>query len=368
MGIRARIDLAALRGNFAVLRRAASGSHAFAVVKADAYGHGALRVAKSLSGVADGFAVARLGEAMELRDGGIEQPILLLEGVSGDDELVVALAAGLDLVVHEPGQIAMFRRLAAGGAHHPPPIVWLKADTGMNRLGFRPEAVLEARSQLLACGVALQDLRLMTHLARADEPGVDTTKAQLARLTSIVTAWQHQAGSRPVVSIGNSAGALLWPAGKGDWIRPGIALYGVAPSAERGSAESGLTPVMTLSTEVIALREVPRGETVGYGGAWQAARDSRIAILAAGYADGLPRHLPSGAPVAFSTGRAPLAGRVSMDMIAVDVTDLPAIAVGERAVLWGEGLPVEEVAGWAGTIAYELLCAVAPRVPREYVG
>ena len=360
MGIRARIDLAALRGNFAVLRRTAPGSRAFAVVKADAYGHGALRVAKSLSGVADGFAVARLGEAIELRDGGIEQPILLLEGVSDDHELGVALAAGLDLVVHAPGQIAMFRRLAAGGAHHPPPIVWLKADTGMNRLGFRPEAVLEARSQLLACGVALQDLRLMTHLARADEPGVDTTPAQLARLTSIVTAWQHQAGSRPVVSIGNSAGALLWPAGQGDWIRPGIALYGVPPSAEPGSGDE-LTPV-------IALREVPRGETVGYGGAWQAARDSKIAILAAGYADGLPRHLPSGAPVAFSTGRAPLVGRVSMDMIAVDVTDLPVVLVGERAVLWGEGLPVETVAGWAGTIAYELLCAVAPRVPREYVG
>ena len=356
-----------MRGNFAVQRRTAPGSRAFAVVKADAYGHGALRVAKSLSGVADGFAVARLGEAIELRDGGIEQPILLLEGVSDDHELGVALAAGLDLVVHEPGQIAMFRRLAAGGAHHPPPIVWLKADTGMNRLGFRPEAVLEARSQLLACGVALQDLRLMTHRARADEPGVDPTPAQLARLTSIVTAWQHQAGSRPVVSIGNSAGALLWPAGQGDWIRPGIALYGVPPSAEPGSGD-GLTPVMTLSTEVIALREVPRGETVGYGGAWQAARDSKIAILAAGYADGLPRHLPSGAPVAFSTGRAPLVGRVSMDMIAVDVTDLPVVLVGERAVLWGEGLPVETVAGWAGTIAYELLCAVAPRVPREYVG
>jgi alanine racemase len=367
MGIRARIDLAALRANFAVLRRAAPGSRAYAVVKADAYGHGALRVARALSGVADGFAVARLGEAIELRDGGIELPILLLEGVTADDELATALSAGLELVVHEPGQIAMFRRVAARGGH-PSPIVWLKADTGMNRLGFRPEAVLEARSQLLACGVALRDLRLMTHLARADEPGVDTTPAQIARFASIVTAWQQLSGNRPVVSIGNSAGTLLWPAGQGDWIRPGIALYGVSPSAAPGSDESGLTPVMTLSTEVIAVREVPRGETVGYGGAWQAARDSRIAILAAGYADGLPRHLPSGAPVAFSTGRAPLAGRVSMDMIAVDVTDLPAIAVGERAVLWGEGLPVETVAGWAGTIAYELLCAVAPRVPREYVG
>jgi alanine racemase len=366
MGIRARIDLAALRGNFAVLRRAAPGSRAFAVVKADAYGHGALQVARALSGVADGFAVARLSEAIELRDGGIQDPILLLEGVSADGDLAAALAAGLDLVVHEPGQIVMFRRLAARGGY-PAPIVWLKVDTGMNRLGFRPEAVLEARSQLLDCGVALRDLRLMTHFARADEPGVDTTPAQLARFASIVTAWEQLSGNRPVVSIGNSAGILLWPAGQGDWIRPGIALYGVPPSAERGGGD-GLTPVMTLSTEVIAVREVPRGETVGYGGTWQAARDSKIAILAAGYADGLPRHLPSGAPVAFRAGHAPLAGRVSMDMIAVDVTDLPAIAVGERAVLWGEGLPVETVAGWAGTIAYELLCAVAPRVPREYVG
>ena len=339
-----------------------------AVVKADAYGHGAVRVASALAD-ADGFAVARLDEALALRKAGVAKPILLLEGVTGAQELAQALAAGLELVVHDPSQVQMLEQAAvpggAGDGHAGlRPVVWLKADTGMNRLGFRPEAALAARARLLAARMAPRDLRLMTHLARADEADATPTEAQLGRFAALVARWTAVAGAPPVTSIGNSAGTLRGAASQGDWIRPGLALYGASPFAGRSAAALGLAPVMTLETAVIALREVPAGEGVGYGAAWRAARPSRIAILAAGYADGLPRHLPSGAPVLFTAGRAPLAGRVSMDMVAVDVTDLPPVAVGDRAVLWGRGLPVDEVAAAAGTIAYELLCAVAPRVPR----
>ena len=368
MPIRATIDLEALRDNFALLRRAAPGARAMAVVKADAYGHGAVRVASALAD-ADGFAVARLDEALALRKAGVAKPILLLEGVTGAQELAQALAAGLDLAVHDLSQLEMLEQASLSGAAGadpagPRPVIWLKVDTGMNRLGFRPEEALAARARLLAARSAPRELRLMTHLARADEADAAPTATQLARFAALVAEWTAVAGVRPVTSVGNSAGILRGAESQGDWIRPGLALYGASPFTGRSAAELGLAPVMTLETAVIALREVPTGEGVGYGAAWRAARPSRIAILAAGYADGLPRHLPSGSPVLFASGRAPLAGRVSMDMVAVDVTDLPTVTMGERVVLWGRGLPVDELASAAGTIAYELLCAVAPRVPR----
>lgn len=361
MPIRAVIDLAALRANFALLRRAAPGARAMAVVKADAYGHGAARVAAALED-ADGYAVARLGEALALRAAGVVDPILLLEGVFSADELAQALAARLDLAVHDLSQVEMLEQ-AAGAA----PVVWLKVDTGMNRLGFRPEQALDVRARLLAARCAPRELRLMTHLARADEPDAAPTAQQVARFDGLVAAWTAMAGARPVTSIGNSAGTLRGGTTQGDWIRTGIALYGASPLAGRSAAELGLAPVMTLETAVIAVREVPTGEGVGYGATWRATRRSRIAILAAGYADGVPRHLPSGAPVRVGGHDAPLAGRVSMDMVAVDVTDLPSVTVGARAGLWGAGLPIDEVAARAGTIAYEVLCGVAPRVPREYL-
>jgi len=340
-----------------------------AVVKADAYGHGAARVAASLDD-ADGYAVARLGEALALRAAGIDKPILLLEGVFSAEELAQALAARIDLAVHDPSQVELLEQAAvpSGDAAQSGAVIWLQVDTGMNRLGFRPEQALAVRARLLAARGAPRELRLMTHLARADETDTAPTATQTARFDSLVAEWTATAGAPPVTSIGNSAGTLRGSAAQGatqgDWIRPGIALYGASPLADRSAAELGLSPVMTLETAVIALRDVPPGEGVGYGATWRATRPSRIAILAAGYADGVPRHLPSGAPVLIGGQRAPLAGRVSMDMIAVDVTDLPSVAVGERAVLWGEGLPVDEVAARAGTIAYELFCRVAPRVPR----
>ena len=342
-----------------------------AVVKADAYGHGAAQVATALAD-ADGFAVARLGEALALRAAGIVRPILLLEGVFSTDELAQAIAARLDLAVHDLSQVEMLEQAAgvagdAAGDAACRPVVWLKVDTGMNRLGFRPEQALAARARLLAARGAPRELRLMTHLARADEAEAAPSDAQVARFEALLAEWTAIAGARPVTSVGNSAGTLRGATTQGDWIRPGLALYGASPFGARSAAALGLRPVMTLRTQVIAVRDVPVGEGVGYGATWRATRPSRIAVLGAGYADGLPRHLPSGAPVLIDGRRAPLAGRVSMDMIAVDVTDLPPVAVGARAVLWGEGLPVETVAQAAGTLAYELLCAVSPRVPREYL-
>lgn len=352
--IRAVIDTQALRANLARIRSVAAGRRVVAVVKANAYGHGAVVVARALAD-ADALAVARLEEGIALREAGITQPILLLEGVFTRGQLEEAAARDFELVVHDPVQIALLetwrgpRRFA----------LWLKVNTGMNRLGFSPALLAAAQARLAALAVPPARLRLMTHLARADERDSAVTREQLARFAALA------APSGLETSIANSAGIFGWPDAHGEWIRPGLALYGVSPFPQESAADLGLTPVMTLISTVIATREVQAGDCVGYGGAWCAPRVSRIAILAAGYADGLLRSLPNGAPVLVGGQRAPLVGRVSMDMIAVDVTDVPGIEVGSAAQLWGRDLPVEEVARSANTIPYELLCAVAQRVAFE---
>jgi alanine racemase len=237
--------------------------------------------------------------------------------------------------------------------------LWLKVDTGMNRLGVRISQFQESWDRLQALQPAPLALRVLTHLACADERHNAATAEQLARLAPLVR------GRGAEVSIANSAAILAHPATHADWVRPGLALYGVSPFAGEVGRSLGLVAAMTLESTVIAVRQVESGECVGYGAAWRAARASRIAILAGGYGDGLLRSLPSGAPVMIKGRRAPLVGRVSMDMIAVDVTDLPPVAIGERSELWGCQLPVEEVAAAAGTIPYELLCGVSQRVPIE---
>jgi alanine racemase len=238
---------------------------------------------------------------------------------------------------------------------------WLKIDTGINRLGFRPEDFPAALARLRALTTPLREVRVLTHLARADERTASTTPEQLQRFRAVT-------GSLGLAtSIANSSGIFGWPDAAGDWVRPGLALYGVSPFADVRGAALGLKPVMTLESAIIGLRRVPRGESVGYAGAWTAARDSRIAIVAGGYGDGMLRSLQDGSPVLIDGRRAPLVGRVSMDMIAVDVTDLPEPQVGTRCLLWGPGLPVEEVASHAGTISYEMLCGVRQRVPHEAI-
>jgi alanine racemase len=352
--IRARIDTRALRGNLARLRHAAPQAKVMAVIKANAYGHGLVPTALALSG-ADAFAVARIEEAAALRAAGITQPIVLLEGIINAGQLAEAAQLQLELVVHEPGQIALLE--AFRGSHRFG--LWLKVDTGMNRLGLRTDEFAAAWARLSALRPLA--LRVLTHLASADEPGSAQTTGQLARLAPLV------AGLDAEVSVANSAALLALPETHRQWVRPGLALYGASPFAGQRGKQLGLQPAMTLLTTVIARRELGVGERVGYGGTWQARRPTRLAILAGGYGDGLLRSLPSGSPVWLAGQRAPLAGRISMDMLAVDVTDLPEVAVGDQAELWGPNLPVEELAEAAGTIPFELLCGVSQRVPIELV-
>jgi alanine racemase len=359
--LRALIDTAALRHNLGTIRAYAPGAKVMAVVKANAYGHGLVTTALALAD-ADSFAVARLEEGIALRSAGVRAPIVLLEGIFSAEQLAEAAHHGFELVVHDPLQLKLLE--AHRGAERF--ILWIKMDTGMNRLGFRPESFTAAHARLAALQVPALELRAMTHLARADERDHPMTREQVATFEKTLAATGLMGGgSHIATSIGNSAGTLGWPAAHGNWVRPGLALYGVSPFAGHAAVEHGLRPVMTLETTVLTVRDVKRGETVGYAGAWRAERDSAIAILAAGYGDGLPRHLENGTPVLIGGTRYPLVGRVSMDMIAVDVTGAPRVAAGNKAIVWGEGLPVEEVARHADTIPYELLCGMSQRVPLE---
>jgi alanine racemase len=358
--IRALVDTAALRHNLGTLRAYAPGAKVMAVIKANAYGHGLVATALALAD-ADSLAVARLEEGLALRSAGVRAPIVLLEGVFSAEQLAEAARHGFELVVHDPLQLKLLE--AHRGAERF--VVWVKIDTGMNRLGFRPEAFPEALARLRALTVPVLELRLMTHLARADERAEAMTREQVELFETTLVRAGVTGPRRLATSIGNSAGTLGWPKAHGDWVRPGLALYGVSPFSGETAQQHGLRPVMTLDTTVLTVRAVKRGESVGYAASWRAERDSSIAILAAGYGDGLPRHLANGTPVLVGGERYPLVGRVSMDMIAVDVTGATKVAAGNRAVVWGEGLPVEEVAAHAGTIPYELLCGVSQRVPVE---
>jgi alanine racemase len=350
--IRAEVSAAALRGNLARIREVVRGARIMAVVKANAYGHGLVATALCL-GDADAFAVARLEEALALRAAGVRKPVVLLEGVFNAEQLAEAARHNLEIVVHEPEQLALLENFA--GVHRFS--VWLKIDTGMNRLGFRAQQVESALAALTAMDDRLHELRLLTHFASADEHANPLTGQQIARFAGLTR------GRALARSLANSAAVFACPAAHADWVRPGLALYGVSPFAHEVGSTLGLTAAMRLVSTVIAVREVPAGETVGYGGTWRAARDSRVAIIAAGYGDGLPRSLPNGTPVLVNGQRAALAGRVSMDMIALDVSAIEKVSVGDTALLWGPDLPVEEVAAHAGTISYELLCGMSQRVP-----
>ena len=327
-----------------------------AVVKANAYGHGLVATALCLAD-ADAFAVARLDEALALRGAGVRKPIVLLEGVFDAVQLQEAARQNLEIVVHEREQLSLLENFS--GAYRF--AVWLKIDTGMNRLGFRPQQAAAVLGELVALDDRLLDIRLMTHFASADEADDSLTAQQLSRFDELVQ------GRKLARSLANSAAVFAHPASHADWIRPGLALYGVSPFPEKVGSTLGLTPAMRLVSTVIAVREVSAGESVGYGAAWRAARDSKVAILAGGYGDGLPRSLPNGTPVLVRGQRAQLVGRVSMDMIAVDVSTIEGVSVGDTALLWGPELPVEEIAAHAGTISYELLCGVSQRVPVSVV-
>lgn len=347
----ATIDLSALQHNLRRAREAAPASRVLAAIKANGYGHGLVRVARALSG-ADALGVACLKEALQLRRAGITAPLVLLEGFFHASELELIAHHGLQVVVHHAGQITALEQATLSQ----PVTVWLKVDSGMHRLGFVPDAVDAAWHRLEACPAVDGPVGAMTHLANADERDDPTTAHQLAAFHG---ALQGRSGER---SIANSAGVLGWPETHAEWVRPGVMLYGVSPFVGGRREAEDLHPVMTLRSELIAVNRVGAGARVGYGGTWTAPEPLSLGVIAIGYGDGYPRHAPNGTPVLVNGQRVPLVGRVSMDMITVDLRGQPDARIGDPAVLWGEGLPVEEVAEHAGTIAYELLCGVAGRV------
>jgi alanine racemase len=351
------IDLDALRHNLGVARAAAPGRRAMAVIKADAYGHGLTRVTDALAD-ADALAVARLDEAVRLRDAGCSKTIVLLEGCLDAQELAEAAGQGFTLVIHHPEQLDL---LAAGGGERPLSC-WLKVDTGMHRLGFAPQQAVAAYQRLAGLPQVAGSPGLMTHLANADDRNDPTTLQQLDRFRPI-------AGQLGVAtSIANSAGILGWPDSHGDWVRPGLMLYGASPFNEGVGADFGLRPVMNLSARLIAINALQAGDPVGYGGSWRCPEDMPVGVVGIGYGDGYPREIAAGTPVSIAGREAPIVGRVSMDMVTVDLSGHPQARVGDLVTLWGAELPVERIAQAAGTIPYTLTCGVKARVRHLTMG
>lgn len=349
--IQARISIGAMAHNLRVARSHAGATRVFAVVKANAYGHGLSRARRALA-AADGFAVLTLEEAANLRLMGVDQPILLLEGFFGVDE--IATCAELDLwpVLHHPAHLDWLQQQPPAR----PLQVFLKFDSGMHRLGFplADHAAIVARARSLS---AVAGITLMTHFAQADETvGVDWQLHPFLReLSAYGLPW----------SSANSAALLRYPQTLGDWARPGLMLYGASPFADLSAEQLGLRPAMTLRSEIISVQALQAGEGVGYGQLFRADRPMRVGVVACGYADGYPRHALTGTPVLVDGHLSRTLGRVSMDMLCVDLGECPEAGVGSSVVLWGEGLPVDTVAAAAGTSSYELLCALAARVPVE---
>lgn len=361
-GARALIRLGALKHNLKQLRALDPDAKVMAVIKANAYGHGMVAVAQTLSDV-DAFAVARVPEALELRANGIETDIVLLSGVLDDEEFRAAVNGNFQQVVHCKEQLELLRGQATGSI-----TCWLKLDTGMHRLGFPPADAAELLSDLRAMP-AVSDVRLMTHLSSADELNNDRTDVQLRRFVDAIDQRIQHA------SICNSAGMLGWPQIRQqvrsghctNWVRPGIALFGISPFDKQSAAELGLKPVMQFEARLIASKPLAKGEAVGYKEAYSSDADTMLGLISAGYGDGYSRHFRSGTPILINGRKVPLIGIVSMDMIAVDLGPGANDQVGDIATLWGKGLPVEEVAPWANAIPYELVCGVMNREASEIV-
>jgi len=351
----ARLDLAALRHNLSVARQLAPRSRMMAVVKANAYGHGALNIAGALQSLVDALAVACIEEAIELRYAGITTPILLLQGVFAAAELATAAQLDLWVTITNEQQLSWLEEAALPTSL----TCWLKVDTGMHRLGVAPDNALHFYQRLQASNNVDKNIVTCTHFAAADDVHSQQTQQQLAVFEALSFA--------ALRSAANSAALLAWPSAHYDWVRPGYMLYGNSPMLQEHPQAQALVPVMTLTSAVIALRDVAAGEAVGYGGTWVAQRPSRIATVTVGYGDGYPRNATNGTPVLVSGQRAPLAGRVSMDMITVDVTDLNHVQPGAEVVLWGVGLPLAEVARCADTVGYELTTRMPARTPRVVV-
>lgn len=338
------IDVGAARANLELVKRLCHPARVLAVVKAAAYGHGFAPMARAFA-AADALGVAFLEEAAELRAAGARQPIVLLEGVFSDTELEVAASLDIQLVVHQEEQVRQLERWRG-----PPFMVWLKVDTGMHRLGFLPEAASAVRTRLEASGALAGPLTLMTHLANAQALDNAAVQAQVQLFDELTQGWR---GPR---SIANSAALLGYPATRRDWVRPGIMLYGVDPFERGTNLGAGLRPVMTLESALMVVRELPAGAGVGYGSAFICPERMPVGVVAIGYGDGYPYTVVAGAPVAVAGQATTVIGRVSMDMLMVDLRPVPNARVGDRVELWGNSVPVRDVARHVGGLSYSLLC------------
>ena len=376
-GTCAVIDLAALRHNYQLIKQRASGSQVLAIVKADGYGHGMTSIAKALS-ESDGFGVAILEEALLLRAAGIKQKIVMLEGALSLDELRQASESKVDVVVHQLEQVDEVEQMGVAFASEVAADtglnVWLKIDTGMHRLGVEPSEALVAYGRLAACEW-VRSVTLMSHFSCADDRNSPVNEEQYQLFNHLIEELQSAASKSAYSSkftrklratLANSAGIFQDSRYHYDWVRPGIALYGSSPLLDKSAESLGLKPVMTLVSRVIALRIVPKNQSVGYGAAWTASKETKVAIVAIGYGDGYPRHMGPDAKVLINDVLCSVVGRVSMDMIAIDVSAINA-ALNDTVTLWGKGLPVEAAAAWAETANYELLCQVTDRVDHRYL-
>ncbi len=348
------INQQALIQNFAVIKAITPNSKVLAILKANGYGHGLERIALALP-EADAFGVARIEEALALRACGIVAPIVLLEGFFAPEDLAILAVNDLQTIVHNQQQLDAINSATLSS----PLKVWLKIDTGMHRLGVSASEFESFYQALSSSKNVAKNIVLMSHLACADEPNNHNTQAQIA-LFNVLTKEHHE-----MKSLANSAAITAWPNSHFDWVRPGLMLYGVSPMQPAQKAMPSLLnlqPVMTMQSSLIAIREIEAGETVGYGAAWQATQKTTIGVIAIGYGDGYPRHAQNGTPVLINGRRVPLVGRVSMDMITVDLGEQSTDSIGDIVILWGEGLPIEEIASCATTIPYEILCNITRRV------
>lgn len=350
------IQLDALRHNFQQVKIRAPHSSILAMVKSNGYGHGIERVALALPEV-DAFGVACIEEGLLLRKAGVHHPVVLMEGLFSGDELNRAVAENFTLVVHHAAQVHMFE----AQPHLTPLSVWLKINTGMTRLGFAPEQVKEMYQRLLKCPAVKKPIGLMSHFATANVPADAHTERQIAQFDQVT------AGLSGPRSLCNSAGIIAWPFAQRDWVRPGLMLYGASPFIGRHGDQYQLRPAMLLQSELIAIQKIAQGESVGYGSAWTCPEDMPIGVVAMGYGDGYPQYARTGTPVLVNGQACPLVGRVSMDMLTVDLRMQPDAKVGDPVVLWGDGLPIEVVAEGNHTSAYELLTRITQRVKVEAV-
>ena len=345
------LDLDAAAHNVQMVRSYAPAAKIMAVIKANGYGHGLLRIAEALQQI-DAFAVARVDEGIRLRKAGIKNRIAVLEGFTCTEELDELLHYRLDPVVHSFTQLEIFETRTEQEAC----AIWLKLDTGMNRLGFKPKEFSAVYQRLNRCSIIEQPISLMTHLANADDKQDATTLKQISLFNDTVGLLPGQR------SIANSAGILAWKEALTDWVRPGVMLYGVSPFPDSTGEQLGLKPVMALHSRLIAVKPIAKGDKVGYSGTWVCEKPTTLGVVAIGYGDGYPRYAKAGTPVLVNGQRVPLIGRVSMDMITVDLETQPNAKPGDPVTLWGDGLAVEEIALCADTIPYTLVCGVTQRV------